>query len=196
MTTEVLNYSFNGTGTDTKTAPGGVFFYVLVASAALNIRTDGRTQTINKFIGVGAGFRFGPGDESQRWRYLRIDSATAQNITLIVGDDPVEVANAVTIAGLVQVTQSPATGMQSVADVSVNAATQAPIAANLSRKSITIGNISTNAASFRIAEAAAAAANRGDEIQPGQTITYFNTGALSIFNTGAGAQSYTKTEQL
>lgn len=196
MTTEVFSFSFDGTGTDTKTAPGGIFFYVVTAAAALTIRADGPANTVNKFIGVGSGFRFGPADDTQRWRYLRIDSATAQNVTLIVGDDAVEIANAVTIAGLVQVVQAAATGMQSIADVSVNATTQAAIAANLNRRSITIGNISTNTASFRVAEAGAAAANRGDEIQPGMSITYFTTAALSIFNTGSAAQSYTKTELL
>lgn len=195
MTTELFTYTFDGSGTDQKTTPGGKFFYVVQATAALTIRADGPPKSINKFIGIGAGLKFGPISDDQAWRYLRITSAAAQTVTIIVGDDDIDIANAVTISGLVQTVVTPSTGMASVADVAVAATTQAPIAANAARKSITIGNISTNLASFRIAEAGAAAANRGDELQPGQFITYFNTGAFSIFNTGAAGQSYTQTEQ-
>lgn len=195
MTTELFQYTFDGSGTDTKTTPGGKFFYVVQAVSALTIFADGPPKAVNRFVGIGAGLKFGPVSDDQAWRYLRITSAGAQTITIIVGTDDVDIANAVTISGLVQTVVTPATGMVTVADVNVNAGAQGAIAANAARRSITIGNISTNLASFRIAEAGAAAANRGDELQPGQNITYFNTGALSIFNTGAANQSYTKSEQ-
>lgn len=193
MTTEVLSAPLSA-GVQF-TLPQGKFFYIVSATAALNLIAEGPTTEVVKFTGVGAGLKYGPVGEDKRWKYLRVTSAVAQNATFIVGDDDVSIANAVTIAGLVQVEEAPFSLFSPQNDKNVTAGTADTIAANLARKTIAIGNLSTNAANFRIAEGGGGSATRGIELQPGLFVTLKTTAALDVWNTGGADQSYWMLEQ-
>jgi hypothetical protein len=195
MTTEVLTLVL--TAGQQTTVGQGRLWYVKSATSSLVItaETIGSGAKIRKFTGVGAGFKF-VANEGDGWTYLRITSAVSQNIELILGDDDVEVANAVSVTGAVTTISTPASGLTaSAADVSVPNGSASSIAANLSRKSLTIGALSTNAGSLRV-QSVGAGANKGRELQGGTTVTYCNTGAFDVRNDSGGALSYWLEEEI
>lgn len=176
--------------------PAGVFFMIRTAASALDVETIGNAGAPVRFSGIGAGSRFGPVAPGEGWRLLRVTSAAAQNIEIIISDDGLfDLANAVTIVGAAPVSVTPNTGFTaSGADVARATGGADSIAANLSRKSITIGALSTNTGSLRV-QTPGAGANRGRELQPGMTVTYNNTAALDIRNDSGASQTYWVEEE-
>lgn len=79
-------------------------------------------------------------------------------------------------------------------DESIAAAGAYTLAANSARREALISNLSTNSAAVRVGPNAAV--NRGTELLPGSTGTFTTTAALTIYNTGAGAQSVAIVEVL
>lgn len=171
--------------------PAGVFFMIRTAASALDVETLGNNGAPIRFTGIGAGSRFGPVSPGEAWRLLRVTSAAAQNIEIIISDDGLfDLANAVTIVGAASVAVAPNTGITaSGADVARATGGADAIAANLSRKAITIGALSTNTGSLRI-QSPVAGANRGWELQPGMTLTLTNTAAFNVRNDSGASQSY------
>jgi hypothetical protein len=96
VTTEVLAIAL--TAGQQATAGQGRIWYLKTATGPITLTAEnnGSGATIRKFINVNAGmsFKAEPGDG---WTYLRITSVTTQNIELILGDDEVSVANAVSV---------------------------------------------------------------------------------------------------
>jgi len=171
--------------------PAGVFFMVRQAASALDIETQGNPGAPVRFTGIGAGSKFGPVSPGEGWKLLKVTSAAAQAIEIIISDDGLfDLANAVNVLGIASVSVAPASGITaSGADVARASGGADSIAANLSRKSITIGALSTNTGSLRI-QSPGAGANRGRELQPGTTATYYNTAALDVRNDSGASQSY------
>ena len=178
--------------------PAGRYFYVKTAASALNLTTSGNTGSPATFENIGAGAKFGPVAEGQGWRFLDVFSAAAQNIEIAISDDGnFEIASAVTVAGLANVAVAPSATLADTVDNAQASATQTAIAANLSRRRITIGVLSTALNSVRVSQAGGAA--RGEEIQPGMTRTFETTAALIVRNDntlgGAGAATWFATEE-
>lgn len=176
--------------------PAGVFFMIRTAASALDVETIGNPGAPVRFLGIGAGSRFGPVAPGEGWKLLRVTSAAAQNIEIIISDDGLfDLANAVTVVGAVPVVVAPNSGITaSGADVSVNTGNASSIAANLSRRAITIGALKANTGEIRV-QSTGAGANRGIELQPGQSVTLNNTAAIDVRNDSGAAQSYYAFEE-
>lgn len=175
--------------------PAGRFFFIRTAAAALDLTTQGNPGSPVTFLGVGAGTKFGPVEEGQGWRQLLVQSATAQNIEIIISDDGLfDVANTVTVSGSVQVQETPSTALASPAAVAVGTGTASSIAANLSRKRITISALSTNTGSLFV-QATAAGAGRGIELQGGMSIELRTTAAIDLRNDSGVSCTYSTIEE-
>lgn len=190
MTTEVITQLLQA-GVQATFGQGRIW-YLKSASSAVTITCEQRRSgaAIRKFTNVAAGFKF-KAAEDDGWSYLRLTSALAQTIEIIIGDDDVEVANAVTVSGGVLVSETPSSTIITAAnDIAINAATTdaASVPANGARRRVTIGVLSTAAGPIRVS--ANGVTLRGIEIQPGQFVEFRTTAALGIRNDGAAATSF------
>jgi hypothetical protein len=178
----------------TITLPNGRFFMLRTASSNVDVETQGNPGAPVRLIGIGAGSRFGPVAEGQGWSSLRITSALAQTVEVIISDDGLfDVANTVSVAGAVQTQEQPAGAMADTADTAILAGATANIAANLARRRITIGVVSTAASPVRVSQAGTA--GRGIEIQPGTYQEFKNTAALVVRNDTATNTSWYAEEE-
>lgn len=193
MSTRTYTLSF--LGASTLTLPGGVFFYVKSAAAALTIRTRGSTTSPIEFTNVGAGLRFGPVPADKRWTYLDVTSAVVQTVEVVVSDDAeVDIASTVSVAGNVTVSDLPATAATFFARTTLATATSADIAANAARRRITIYNWSAGGGSLTIRDTGATT-DAGAELQPGTSIELAFTGALRIRNNSGVSLDYSYIEE-
>lgn len=197
MTTEVLAQALTA-GVQSTFGPGRIW-YVKTATSPLTIiaeKLGQGAQKIRKFINVAAGFKFVAAVDDG-WTYLRVTSSVNQNIEIIIGDDDVEVSNAVTVNGSVVTTELASTAGTDTVDNAQASGTQTAIAANTSRRRITIGVISTANNSVRVSKSGGA--GRGIEIQPGTNQEFDTTDALIVrndntFGTAAAATWYAYEE--
>lgn len=182
MTTEVLSYTISA-GTTVR-APRGRLFFIKTAASPVSITASGRPGAPIKFSNVTAGLKYGPVDESEHWEYLEITSATTQTVELIIGDDDVEVAGTVSVAGTVTV-QDGNTTVVTISDVSCTAGATTQLLVG-TRKSATF-TLSPNAiGSIRFGNSLVTATS-GLEIQPGQTWQSFASNGLYAYNPNASA---------
>lgn len=190
MTTEVLAATL--TAGQQYTFGQGRIWYLKTATSPMTVTAEqsGSSAKIRKFINVSAGFKF-VAPEGDGWVFLRVLSALSQNIEMIVGDDDVSVANAVSVTGSVTTLMQPSTAIAvSAADTVIGNATALAIAANVARRRITVGSLSTNAGSVRI-QSTGAGANKGLELQPGTFMELDTTAAFDVRNdSGASVTVY------
>jgi len=189
MTSEVLTQAV-GAGA-TVTFGRGRIFNLLQASSPVSVTLEAKSvrggQTnIRKFVNIPAGSKF-TAARGEEWTFLRLTSALAQNVTMFVGDDDMSFNNAVTVSGVAVVSITPSSAINAPTQSSINAATTdtATLPANLSRKRVTVGNLSTSPNSIRVS--ADGATNKGVELQPGTFAEFDTTAALGIRNDGAAA---------
>lgn len=189
MTTEVIAQSL--VANQQATFGQGRIWYVKAASAALTIIAEraGTNASVRKFVNIGAGFKFSA-DKGDGWTYLRIVSAVNQNIEIIIGDDDVEVANAVTVNGGVNTSETPAAAASNTPQATIANGTQGALfAASLTRKRVTVFVDSTNAASCYARTVGGA--NNIAELQPGASVQFTASYALEVRNdSGATANFY------
>ena len=189
MTTEVIAQALQA-GVQATFGQGRIW-YLKAASAPLTIIAERQRTGANprRFINVAAGFKF-TAEPDDGWTYLRVLSAVNQNIEIIIGDDDVEVANAVTVSGGVTVQAIPASAVSDIAPVvRLNATQGALFAVNASRRRITVSADSNNAGSCYAR--VAGGANNIAELQPGVSQQFEATYALDVRNdTGANATFY------
>jgi hypothetical protein len=186
MTTEVLAASV--VGGQQYTFGQGRIWYLKTATSPLNVTAEqsGSGAKIRKFINVTAGFKFVAPD-GDGWTLLRVNSTLSQNIEMILGDDDVSVANAVSVTGSVTTLMLPSTAIQaSIADTVIANTSAFSVSGSPSRRRITVGALSTNAGSVRI-QSVAAGANRGLELQPGTFVELDTTAAFDIRNDSGAA---------
>lgn len=190
-------YSFTFAGAATLVAPGGVFFYIKSATAALTLRTRGSSSAPVEFTNVGAGLRFGPVPIDKRWTYLDLTSAVAQTVELVVSDDAeVDIASTVSVAGNVTVSDLPSTAIASPARVTRATGGASTIAANPARRRITIANPSDNATpGLLYVQAVGAGAGRGIPLDPGLFIELQTTAAIDIRNDSGASVDFTQFEE-
>lgn len=180
------------------TFPMGRIFNILSApGGSLNITAErravsgGQTQP-RVFNNVPAGTKF-TADKGDEWTYLRVTSTVNQTVQIFVGDEDLQFNQAVTVTGSVNVAQTPVGTVTDHADVAVaGLGTDSTIVANASRRSVTVGSLSTNApaAGKNLRVRAHGSAAGGYELQPGTNINIQYNGALDIVNPDAGAQTY------
>jgi len=194
MTTEVIAQAL--TAGVQATFGQGRLFYIKTATSPLTIVTEQYRSgaSVRKFINVPAGFKFAA-DPGEGWVQMRVISALSQNVEIIIGDDDVELSNAVTVSGSVVTQDQASTGFATtVAETALAAANSADIAANLSRRRITVMASSTNTGSLWVRDQAGIT-NGGIELQPGLFVELRTTAAFRIRNNSAGAQSYSLSEE-
>lgn len=123
MTTEVLTQQLTA-GVQATFGQGRVW-YIKQATGALTIIAEklGTAASVRRFINVGAGFKF-TAALGDGWDYLRITSASTQTIEIILSDDDVEVANAVSVTGTAITQENPTQSVTDRAAVSVSNAIQ------------------------------------------------------------------------
>ena len=196
MTTEVLSQSLQAGVMATFGA--GRVFYVKTASAALQIIAEriGTNASIRKFVNISAGMKF-KAEVGDGWTYLRVTSAVNQSVELIIGDDDVEVSNAVSVTGTAVVQDAPCTAMTDTATVTCNnAALTAVVPVNTSRRrvTLTVDPAFAPASGFVYARVAAGA-NNLMPLQPGVSVEFRGTYAISVRNdTGTAATVYVLEE--
>lgn len=182
---------------ETITLPGGRYFYIRTAAAALDITARGNAASPVQFIGIGAGSKFGPVAEGEGWRFLDIRSATAQNIEIIISDDGnFEVASTVTVSGSVTTAEAPSSAVATPARITRATGGATNIAANLSRKRLTICNPSDNATpGLLYVQAVGAGAQRGYALDSGMSVEIRTTAALDVRNDSGFSVDFTQFEE-
>lgn len=193
MGTRTYTLTFAGAGT--LTLPGGVFFYIKSASAALVITTRGSTTAPIAFENVGAGLRFGPVPIDKRWTYLDVTSTVGQVVEAVVSDDAeVDIASTVNVAGSVTIQELPATALSTPAASNVLTATALSVAANPARKRIKVCNDPANSGNVYL-QAVGAGAGRGVPIQPGMYEEVKGTYAFDVRNDSGSTVVVTLAEE-
>lgn len=194
MTTETLTFPF--AGGDTCYGPQGRIWYIKSApTGPLSVicRKSGAGSTnVRMFTTMPAGAKF-KADPGDGWDILEIRSASAQNVEMIIGDDDVEIAQAVSVTGNASTIERPCASFSNIAPIVTGAVQAALFAANLNRRRITVTAHSTNTASVMLR--VAGTANSIYELQPGLSFTYANTAALDYFD-GVGGQTVMIAEEL
>jgi len=177
----------------------GNVFILFSATAAVNLRLDAR-GTSEGFDNITGGIRV---QRVSPWDTGIIIGAPGTTVVWIVGYENVlaDLADVflqvTTVAGTVAVAPAPTATFDSAADVSVATASSSDIAANLLRRSINIGSLSTNApatVNLRVRDQTGTT-DEGIELQPGMSVRLETTAALRIRNNDANAQSYWVIEE-
>ena len=192
MATELLSLIF-GAG-ETRTIGQGRILVIKAASAPVSIRLE-QSQNASSpvlFANIPAGFKYKA--EGRGWITGRITSATAQTIEIILGDDDVEFASAVSVTGTASFAEAPSSAITgTAADVAVATGGNSAIAANTNRRRITIQALSANTGNLRVSTVATV--GRGLELQPGQAVELKTTAALFVTNNSGAPQSFTVLEE-
>ncbi|MGH9483753.1 MAG: hypothetical protein ACRD1F_01745 [Terriglobales bacterium] len=191
MSTEVLTQALNA-GVPVQFG-AGTMFLLTAASAAVSISAQsvGNSNKNRKFTNVTAGFKFKADSPSDGFDTLTVLSASNQNISIAVGDDDIDFANAVTVGNVVSVVQAPAGTLIDNPAVAVPNAAQTTVApVNAVRKSITVSFVSNAAiGAATVFVRARGGANNLQEVQAGLTYKFTATYGIDIRNDSGGALS-------
>lgn len=123
---------------------------------------------------------------TQRWDVATLTGAPGGTVTFIYGttdireDGTLFTQQIATVSGIVSTAESPSSTIIDTAQAVLAPAAQTAIAANLTRRRITIGNLSTSLASLFVSQAGGD--GRGIEIQPGTFTEFKTTAALIVRN--------------
>lgn len=194
MTTEVIAQAIGAGGTIF--LGQGRIFYVKTCASAINIiaRKIGTSSSVINIRNIGAGFKF-IRELGQGWDTLEITSAAAQNLEIILSDDDVEISNAVSVVGVASVSVAAYTAIVANTQLVVANTNKQSVAANLSRKAITLANPSTLVQGSVFLQSPAAGPGLGIEIQNGTFLTINNTDAFDLRNDSGGAVTINVFEQ-
>lgn len=192
MSTENLTQSI-GAGA-TVTFGAGTQFLVAASTANVDIKAVkiGDSSKNVVFKGVPAGFKYTAQKDSPGFDLLQVTSATAQNVTLAVGTDDVSFSNAVTVSGSVATQDTPATVITGATKVTAVTGGAALVAANLSRRRVTIFSDPANVAAVVYIRVAGGA--RLGFLTPGQSLQFNGTYALDYEATAAADNLYIAEE--
>lgn len=198
MSSEVLTYTLTP-GSTTVAGQGRIFNVLSAPAGPISIVADTRSvkggQSPQRiFTNIPAGSKFTAKD-GENWTYLRITSAFAQTITIFVGDEDLQFNNAVTVTGTAVVAVLPSGVINDTADTAQPFGTQTVIAANPSRRRITIGNRETSAATVRVS--GSGGAGKGIVLQPGVFAEFDTQASLTVRNdNAAGAATWYAFEEV
>lgn len=187
-------YVLNFLGASMLPLPQGRFFMIKQATAALSLLARRRDGQPVEFTNVGAGLQYDALDAG-KWYSLEVTSAAAQIVEIVISDDSkVSFANTVNVSGSVSVLDQLSTAIATGAPVNVLTATAQTIAANASRRRITIVSASTNTGSIYV-QAVLAGAGRGYELTPGEKVEFVTAAALDVRNDSGATQTFTVFEE-
>lgn len=172
--------------------PRGNFWLLLSSTVSLNVTME-RDGSSEQFNGITGGIRV---RRVVPWNALTMFGAPGGQIEFFFGADEVNeddvnvFLQVATIAGVALFAESPSATIATPADNALPAATTENIAANLLRRRITIGVLSTETVGVRV-QAVGAADASGIEVQPGTFVELKTTASIDIRNNdGAVATSY------
>lgn len=179
--------------------PPNNFFFFLNSTNAINFQyKHGGTQSGANNITAGYIKKL-----LRDWDEGIITGTVGDIITFIDGheefteDDTQFVSQIATIAGVVSVAVRLPTAITDTADVAQASGTQTVISANLLRKGLNIGVLSSALNSVRVSKSGGA--GRGTEVQPGQNQDFDTTDTYTVRNDntfgGAGAATWYATEK-
>lgn len=192
MSSEVLTFTI-GPGQTGVGGQGRIWNLLNAPGGPVTLQADTRSQKGGQspqriFKNVPPGSKF-TAEKGEHWTYLRMDSAVLQTITIFIGDEDLQFNNAVTVTGLATVAVFPSSVITDTAAVALpNAATTQIVAANPTRRRVTICNPSTALGSFFI-RPTLAGANNLLEVQPGTFTEFDTTAAIFGRNDSGGALS-------
>lgn len=171
----------------------GNFLFLIAASLPVTIQMS---RTISdsgseQFANVQAGLQIA---RIKRFDQVIISGTAGATVTLFFGymnvreDATLFNQQIATIAGTVAVAILPASTFTDTADTTTAAGAQVAISANLARRRITIGVLSTSGNGVRVSFTGGAN-TRGVEIQPGTFTEFDNTAALVVRNADIAASA-------
>lgn len=179
------------------------FLFVIAASLPVTLQLTRmlRDSGVETFTSIQAGLQIG---RVKQWDQGVLIGTAGATVTLYYGFQNVREdftnfqQQIATIAGTVAVADLPTTTLTDTADTTQAASTQTAISANLGRRRITIGVLSTSGNGVRVSFSGAAN-TRGFEIQPGQFTEFRETNAIVVRNadiagTAANAVWYAEEE--
>lgn len=175
---------FTGAGSELFEAAGRYLHVMAAPSGSVFLSIDDGSElerVSGEGIYIGEGFK-----------RFKVRSAVAQTVRLMVAEEPQVTGGGSSGAGATPtvVSETPSATVSSLADNAIAAATTENIAANLTRRRITIGVLSTESVGVRV-RASGAPASSGIEIQPGTFVEFRTTAALEVRNDDAAvATSY------
>lgn len=165
-------------------APGGAVSLVCDRRSPLG----GQTQPRN-FKNVPAGTKY-TADRGDEWTYLRLTSASIQQIVIFIGDEDVQFNNAVTVTGTAAVTVTPSTAITDTPAKVVAINQNVLFAANAARRRITVYSDPNNAANTKIFFRTAGGANNIGFITPGTYQEFDTVVGLDTFAAVGGDTLY------
>ena len=175
-----FSLTFGGAGEQEIKARGRYLRLYDTPSAAVYVSVGGGSEVLRQ-----AGQSVNVSGHFDRFR---IRSTVAQTVRVAISDVPQD-DNAQSVAVSVSATISPGATLTAGGDVSCLSAVSTQVAAaNLSRKSIIIANLTSNTDPVRVGGVGVTATG-GYELLPGDSIELAVTSAVYVYNTGAGAQS-------
>jgi hypothetical protein len=198
VSSEVLTYAITA-GQTTVASSGRIFNLLSAPGGPISIVADRRSvqggQSLQRnFTNIPAGSKF-TAPRGEEWTYLRITSAVSQQITIFIGDDDMQFNNAVTVTGTASVSVNPSATINDTADTVQAFGTQTVIAANLSRRRITIGNDIVSTVPIRVS--GGGGAGKGIQIQPGTFAEFDTTASLTVRNdAAAGSATWCALEEV
>lgn len=176
----------------------GNFVLLLTATAAVNLRAD-RQGWSEGFNGITGGVLI---RRIKPWDGIQIIGVAGTTVEYIVGQEVVEKDETdirlqiATIAGVAAFSEQPsATFVTTVANTDILTANSADVAANLSRRRITVVADSANTGSLRVRDQAATT-DGGIELQPGMFVELKTTAAFRILNNSGATQAYSLQEEV
>lgn len=182
MTTEVISQTLTA-GQQATFGQGRVWYLkTLTGPVSIVAEKKGTGANVRRFTNVGAGFKF-TAPVGEGWDYLRVTSASTQAIEIVIGDDDIEVANAVSITGTAAVQIAPASALTNAAPVAcANAAQTAVVAVNATRRRVGLSILSTVATAAAVFVRSAGGTQNLCELQPGILYTFEGTYGLDVRN--------------
>ena len=169
--------------------PGGSLFYLLNTSSPVDVTFYGpKGKPLEVANQVEAGLKVEP---DEPFLSVKIESALAQTIKAYITRGNISYDRLVgtidlspaSLAELETISLSKASGLITVADVNVNAATGIVLAVNLNRKAAFISNLLANPNAIRVGDVNTGAA-RGPEVAIGATGIVSSTAAIYVYSAG------------
>lgn len=187
-----FTHTFDGSGTDTWYVPAAAGKHVRVQSAGAGI--DVYTLAQGSVVAQGLALLGGDGFESDLFDSLKVNSPTAQTVTVAISKLPIESNRSA--GGTVSV--APPGNATSSADQAIATLATYTIPANPNRTALIVGSLSNNApaAGKNLRAGANAAAANGRELAPGTFQVFTTTAAIKVYNPDAGGQTIWIDEEI
>lgn len=195
MTTRVHTLIFTGAQT-IEGLPQGRFFMVKSATAALTITCERSDAQPVVFDNVGAGLQYNSLDAG-KWQRMKVASSVAQVVEIVISDDAaVSFSNQVTVAGGVNISETPSSALATPARTTRATGGATTIAANAARRRITIANPSDNLTpGLLYLQAVGAGVGRGIPLDTGMFVELRTTAAIDVRNDSGVSVDFTVLEE-